>query len=153
MPNYLKGDAYSFENLLSRIFEDAVSNYLIEKYQYQAKPRVRLKYLESGEVDVFAEKGITPRVITICECKLRFNETPISLEEVIDFNRKVSIIKQEEVKRGETRFYFWFVSNIDIFEDRVLEYCKTVGIEIMIAKLDVNWRKKSTWFIQSLIKK
>ncbi len=85
VPNFLGNSVFSFENYMSRIYEDAIADYLRKIYQYNTTPRYKPEYLQGGEIDVFAEKGLMPKNITICECKLRFNEAPITLQEIKKF--------------------------------------------------------------------
>lgn len=152
MPNFLDGGIMATSNYLSRIFEDATAEFLRDTYHYDIKTRHKPEYLGNKEVDVFAEKGVSPRQITICECKLRFNEAPISMSEVNKLSVKARAIEDNERTRGETKFYKWLVTNSKTFEAGVLEYAKNLGIKIITADIGERWRKRSDWKINKIIK-
>lgn len=151
MPNFLEGGIYSHPNYMSRIFEDAVANFLRENYGYEATTRFKPKYLDGLEIDVFAEKKIKAREITICECKLRLNDSAITMSELDDFWKKIQTIKENEDRRGDTRFHFWLVTNAKALEDGVEDYAKKVGVDIMQAELSANWKKRSDWSVNKIL--
>lgn len=152
MPNYLAGDVLSYPNYMSRIFEDATADYLRQKYGYDAYTRIKPDYLENKEIDVFGVRSVLPRQIIVCECKLRFNVSPITMTEITSFYEKILKIKENEGKRGDTIFHFWFVSNSEIYEEGVHDYAKNVGIVMMKAKLSANWEKRANWKVKSVMK-
>ena len=152
MPNYLAGDVLSYPNYMSRIFEDATADYLRQKYGYDAYTRIKPDYLENKEIDVFGVRSVLPRQIAVCECKLRFNVSPITMTEITSFYEKILKIKENEGKRGDTIFHFWFVSNSEIYEEGVHDYAKNVGIVMMKAELSANWEKRANWKVKSVMK-
>jgi hypothetical protein len=83
-----RGQGASHENFQSRIFEIAVANYLHRKYDYYVDTRLKPSYLKGKEIDVFAELGTHPRKISVCECRLRFNDSPIKKGEIKEFCKK-----------------------------------------------------------------
>jgi hypothetical protein len=151
MPNYLEQDVFSYENYLSRTFEDSTADYLREKYGYGTKTRFKPIYLANREIDVFAEKGLG-RDKTICECKLRINNSPITMDELERFAEKIPIIRENESKRVAPNFHFWLVTNSHTMQEGVVEYAEKMGIEIMEAKLPANWKKRSDWSIVAISK-
>lgn len=138
---------FSEENFLSRRFEEQVAAYLVRRFNYDAAVGIKPAYLDGKEIDVLAEKGVMPKTITVCECKLRLNESPITIQELNDFAEKIVKIKQNETKRGEVKFFFWFVSNTDRTEDGVKESAKKERIELMKAELSKNWKGRSDWSV------
>ena len=150
IPRFLDKGVYAYENTRSRTFEDRVADYLRDEYQYTATTRFKPSYLEGKEIDVFAEKGIKQKKYTICECKLRQNDSPITMDELRYFQQKIEKVKNNESKRGEAKFYFWFVTNIDDLENGLREYSKQVGIELKKARLSGNWEKRSDWSVVNI---
>ncbi len=138
---------FSEENFLSRRFEEQVSAYLVRTFNYDAAVGIKPAYLDGKEIDVLAEKGVMPKTITVCECKLRLNESPIAIQELNDFAEKIVRIKQNETKRGEVKFFFWFVSNTDKSEGGVKEFAKKEGMELKKAELSKNWKGRSDWSV------
>ncbi len=139
--------SFSEENFLSRRFEEQVASYLVRKFNYGYAVSMKPYYLDGKEIDVLAEKGVMPKTITVCECKLRLNDSPITMQEVNDFAEKIVKIKQNETKRGEVTFYSWFVTNTDKLEEGVREFTKKEGIELKRAKLSNNWKHRSDWSV------
>jgi len=152
MPNFLDGGIISYENFLSRIFEDATAEFLRDKHGYGTRARIKPNYLEGKEIDVFAVKNTEPRHITVCECKLRFNNAPITISEITCLNKKIKIIEEKEGERGQTIFHKWMVSNSTNFEQGVVEYAKNIGIELVITDIGKNWKKRSDWKINKIKK-
>ena len=152
MPNFLADDVFPFENLLSHLFEIKVGEFLRQKYNYNnVLTRYNPIYLGGKEIDIFAEKGYRERSLTICECKLRLYDSPISLPEVEDFGEKVPVIREKEASIRQTRFKFWFVTNADSLGVGVKAYAKRKKIELMKARLPTNWRNMSDWSVSSLV--
>jgi hypothetical protein len=133
MPNFLD-EVSSYENTLSHLFEFKVGEFLRQRYNY-SKVLIRYKpvYLDGKEIDIYAEKGQIERSLTICECKLRLNNSPISLHEVESFGEKIPIIKEKEAIVHRTRFNFWFITNADFLDADVKVYTKREEIEIKSA--------------------
>jgi hypothetical protein len=152
VPSFLGEKVFAFENYMSRIFEDATADYLRKTFQYNATPRYKPEYLQDGEIDVFAEKGIMPKDITICECKLRFNEAPINIDELKGFEKKVVLAREKEGARGQIKFFFWFVTNAGALDADVRDYAAKTGIEIMHSTLSENWQRRSDWTVSRISK-
>ena len=144
MPNIFDEGVASKENFLSRIFEDAIAEYLSSNYGYQTKCRIKPTYLHPREIDIFAEKGVDPKDITICECKLRFNESPLTLNEIEYFHQKTLKIIENESKRGTVKFHFQFVSNTDKLEEGLEEFAKMNKIEIKRSHCQITGQKGQT---------
>lgn len=149
MPNFLDEGGYSYENYLSRIFEDAVADYLRQNHQYDAVARTKPPYLEGKELDVFAEKGLPLKNITVCECKFRpvNPDSPITISEVQEFGEKAKKVEEHHRKSGVAKFWFWLVTNTDKLEEGVDEYSKKIGIEIKKVHLPKNWKERSDWSV------
>ena len=92
---------------MARIFEDATADYLRQKHSYDAYARYRPAYLENKEIDVFGRRAGIPQRITVCECKLRFGDSPITMTDITIFHEKILVIKENEGKGVDTIFYFW----------------------------------------------
>lgn len=134
-------------NLHSRKFEDATAEFLRDTHGYDTRVRWKPEYLEGKEIDVFAVKGISPRNITICECKLRLYDRPITLDEVTYFAEKIKIIEAEEGKRGNTTFHNWIVTNVKNYDEDVIQYASDSRVEVRVVELGNNWRKRADWRI------
>lgn len=150
VPDFFDKGLYSPENFLSRVFEDSVTGYLISKFGYDATARLKPSYLDGKEIDVFAEKGISPKQITVCECKLRFNDGPITLDEVKYFHSKALKIKENESRRGGITFSFWLVTNTGKFGKDVENFAKENGIELQVARLTSDWRKRADFKVEEI---
>ena len=90
MPDFLNIRLYSHGNTLSRIFEEAVKNYLTENDEFIVYTRYKPTYLGSGDLDVFATKEDgSKKYITVCECKLRLSDRNYAIDiDVIDIFKK-----------------------------------------------------------------
>jgi hypothetical protein len=132
------------------MFNDSVGFYLHQKHGYSTRVRYLPAYLKGKEIDVFAEKNVDPKYITICECKLRLSGSPISMDEIEYFEEKISVIRAEERRRGNVKFHFWFVTNIEDVEKDALEHAYDVGIKLKRAILPYNWEQRSEWSVIEL---
>jgi hypothetical protein len=146
---FIEGFA-SKENFLARIFEDAVAQFYSAKHGYLFLTRRKFKYLDGKEIDVFGEKTGDPKTITICECKLRFNDSKITLGELDYFHKKIIKVKENESKRGETKFHCVFISNSKNIEENVKEFAYDNNIEIRNALLPSDWQERPNWKINEI---
>jgi hypothetical protein len=144
----------AFENLHARYFEICVQEFLRTKYGYSnVITRYKPPYLKGKEIDVYARKGMVGerKIVTICECKLRFEKREIQLEEIADFLKVTLKVRQHELKLiaeegGSTKIEAWLITNSTV-SPSVLETLHKNGIRVMIAKLPADWRKKGDWKI------
>ncbi|MEM2160732.1 MAG: hypothetical protein QXN55_07255, partial [Candidatus Nitrosotenuis sp.] len=151
-PNFFDDGFASKENFLSTIFENAVAQHLTAKHGYLFLCRTKPQYLEGKEIDVFGEKAGIPKTITVCECKLRFGDSRITYGELDYFHKKIMKIKENESKRGETKFYCMFVSNTDKIDGQAKEFAMKNGIEIRKASLPSDWQERPNWNINEIKK-
>jgi len=150
MPDFFDRGLFSRENFLSRVFEDSIAHFLATQYNYQVQIRLKPSYMNQQEIDVFGEKGVDPKTITVCECKLRIGSTPISLEEIRYFNKKIEKIRENESKRGQISFHFWFATNTTVVEDGVKEFAKVNKIELKLARLSSDWQRRSDFKVEEI---
>ncbi len=155
MPDFLNSKLYSRGNMLSRIFEEAVKNYLTENYHYIAITRHKPTYLEKGDLDVFAEKeeDSSKKYITVCECKFRLPERnyPVSIDDVDIFRGRKEIIEENERKNHPNiTFEFWLVTNGDKFDNGIFDQAKSAGIKIKKATLSRDWEKRADWKVTKM---
>ena len=140
-----KGKISSYENHHSHLFEMNVAKYMETNFEYKTQYNFRPAYLKKKEIDVFCEKGGKLRKMTTCECKLRFNDSPITLDEVKQFHKKIKLVEKNETIRGHVRFNHWFVSNTQSIESFAKKFADKNKIEIKFAHLSSNWKKRSDW--------
>jgi len=150
MPDFFDKGLYSPENFFSRVFEDSVAHYLKISQDYEAEQRVKPDYLNGGEIDVFAEKGVSPKKIMVCECKLRFEDAPINMDEITYFQTKAEKIRQNESKRGNVSFDFWFVTNTDKLAEGVKAFASEHKIELKNARLTSGWKKRADFKVEEI---
>jgi hypothetical protein len=154
MPDFLNVKIYSHGNMLSRIFEEAVKNYLTENYQYTVNTHYKPTYLDKGDLDVFAEKGDrSKKYITVCECKFRLSDRnyALSVDDVNSFKRRKEIIEENERKsHPNITFSFWLVTNGDKFDKGVIEQAKSAKISIKKVKLSTGWEESADWKISEI---
>lgn len=144
----------TYRNLQARYFEMCVQEFLRSKYGYtDVVTRYRPPYLKGKEIDVYARKGRTGerKIITVCECKLTFEKSEIGLEEIGDFPEVASIVRQYELgltikEGGSARIEAWLVTNATV-PSHIVEILRQNDIEVMIAQLPSNWRKRGDWKI------
>ena len=146
IPDFLDRGIFSIENYISRIYEDSVGQYLHIQHGYDTRIRYKPNYLDGKEIDVFGEK-ISPRTFTVCECKLRLNDNPITLEEINYFYEKKEIIIKKERRSQSDKFYFWFITNTDKISEEVNQLAKQYKIDLKIGELPSNWKTRSDWSI------
>lgn len=150
IPDFLGGGNFSYENYMARIFEDSVADYLRTEHSYEVKTRIRPKYLDGGELDVFAQRGLSPIEITCCECKLRFNDQALDLSDVESFQKKIGLVIENESRRSTAKFHFWLVTNAKSVEPNVPQSCKGFGIEVIQTTLSHNWQQRPDWKVESI---
>jgi hypothetical protein len=153
MPDFLNEEVYTYENMLSRVFEDAVKDFLIDRFRYQAISRYTPPYLRK-ELDVYAEKGIREKEITICECKFRIpnSKQPVTIEELNKFKEKKRKIEKIEKAHANGRLNFWLVTNVDNFEKGLKKRAEKAHIEIRQAILPKGWKIESDWKVLDIKK-
>jgi hypothetical protein len=154
MPDFLNIKLYSHGNTLSRIFEEAVKNYLTENYEYIVVTRYKPAYLDEGDLDVFAKKEDgSKKYITVCECKLRVSERNYAIDiDVVDiFRERKEIIEENESKiHPNITFEFWLVTNGNKFDNGVVERAKSAGIKIKKAILPRDWEERVDWKVTKM---
>ncbi len=142
-------------NLLSYKFEKEVEYYLRQEHQYsRTLTRYKPPYL-NREIDVYASKGDRKTVITVCECKLRLNNQPISAEEVEKFAETVERIREYEHRRAQSEgkqvmIRLWLVTNTSLVEGSALEVAKRSKIKIMKANLPKGFTSNPNWRLSGL---
>jgi hypothetical protein len=146
MPDFLNEEVYTYENMLSRVFEDAVKDFLVDRLRYQATSRYKPPYLRK-ELDVYAEKGIREKEITICECKFRLpnSKQAVTIKELNRFERKKRKIERIEKTHAYGKLHFWLVTNADNFEKGLKKRAEKAHIEIRQAILPKGWKIESDW--------
>jgi hypothetical protein len=144
----------AFENLQARHFEMCVQEFLQSKYGYaNIITRYKPPYLKGKEIDVYARKGRIGqrKIVTVCECKLRFNKRKMQLKEIDYFLEVASKVRQYESELitregGSVKIEVWLVTNTTV-SPPTLEILHQNDIRVMIAKLPSNWRKRGDWKI------
>jgi len=134
-----KTDAY-LDNLASYKFEREVESYLRGEHQYtHSRCNYKPPYL-GKDIDVYASKGERVVTITICECRLRFNDRPIEVTEIEKFSKLVSVVRDYERKRAtkegkRVKLHAWFVTNADSIENKAASMAKRNKIDIKHAEV------------------
>lgn len=149
----------TYRSLQSRHFEMCVQGFLRSNYGYvDVVTRYKPPYLEGKEIDVYAKKGRTGelKTITICECKLRFNDREIQLEEIAVFLEVASKVRQyeqelTEKEGGSVKINIWLVTNTTV-SPLALKLLYKHNIQTMIAKLPSNWHQRGDWKITGMNK-
>jgi len=144
----------AFENLQARYFETCVQEFLRSRYGYtDVITRYKPLYLKGKRLDVYARKGVLGerKTVTLCECKLRFNNKEIKLEEIDDFFNVASKVKKYEEELiakegGSLKFETWVITNTTVLPSD-LEIIHKNDVRVMIAKLPSNWWKRGDWKI------
>lgn len=134
--------------LFSRQFEYEVMQYLRRQYQYtEIRPHYRPEFLHGREADVYARKRSDfVDDITICECKLRFNESKmIGVDEIRRFSSLLKLARDYEEERAQAegktvRVRGWHVSNAAAATDAAVKQAHEDGIEIWRGELAQNWQ-------------
>jgi len=128
------------DNLLAYKFEQEVENFLRKEHGYvYSWCRYKPPYL-GKELDVYASKGGKHVTITICECKLRLGDQPITEEEIQYFSNKTATVRQYEQQKAnkegkQVRIYLWFITNADKVEEEAIKLAKKNRIEIKRASI------------------
>lgn len=139
---FLDGGEFSANNMRASYFEDRIADHL-RSNGYLAK--TRLKYY-GKEIDVFAEKIQENREIVVCECKLRFEDAPITIDELERFKEKQEIVLQNEVADAK----FWFVVNTDKLGYGAQDYANKNNMTIKTVRLPKNWKNRNDWSVTDL---
>jgi hypothetical protein len=129
-----KTDDY-LDNLASYKFEREVESYLRREFQYTySHCNYKPPYL-GQDIDVYASKGEPVVTITICECKLRFNDRPIDIAEIEKFCKLASAVRDHEKEKAtregkRVTLHAWFVINAYSVEKEAATTAKRNKIEI-----------------------
>ena len=141
-------------NFVSYKFQREVESHLRSEYQYtQTICNYKPPYLRGREIDVYASKGARRTTITICECKLKLNDQPISADEVKKFSELSKVVREYEQQKArkegkQVTIYAWIVTNANSVEEPALVIAKETKIRIKQADIpkdlarlfhDVNW--------------
>lgn len=127
-------------NLASYKFEREVESYLRREFQYTySHCNYKPPYL-GQEIDVYASKGESVVTITICECKLRFNDRPIDVAEIEKFCELASAVRDYEKEKAtregkRVTLHAWFVTNADSVEKEAATTAKGNKIKIKYAEM------------------
>ena len=152
-PNFFGKKLYSLENITARIFEDSIAEYIRNNEHYSTTTRYIPSYL-GKEIDIFGERGSKKnKEIILCEAKFRFDEIPITKDELTHFHQKAGIIKKNESKKENISFRFWFVTTTKKIEPDAKKFLQETKIEFMVAKLPTNWKKQSDWTVTKISEK
>jgi hypothetical protein len=148
----------AFENLQALHFETCVQEVLWSKYGYtEVITRYKPPYLKGREIDVYARKGLVGKRknVTICECKLKFGDTEVCLEEIKHFLEVVPKVRQYESELaakegGSTKTEVWLITNSKRISRQAVSALRNENVRILIAKLPSKWYKKGDWQITSI---
>jgi len=146
------------ENFQSRFFEVEVEKFLRRKHGYvDTDTGFKPPYLRGKEIDVIARKDtLTAKLtLTVCECKLRFKDRPITENEIQEFAEKFRIIRQHETEKAckegrNLEMHGWFVTNTSKISEAIFNLAKDSSVTIKIASLPKNWKRRSNWAIFDL---
>jgi hypothetical protein len=157
MPDFLGEGVYSIANILSNKFEDVtadyLNNYLTKTGDYfTISKRLKPSYLHGKEVDIIAEQRTRENVFKIiCECKLRLENSPITENELDEFNEKVlAIMEYDSKSQPNNTSEAWLVTNSDNVSDGAKSYALTHNIKIKKVDLSRNWSRRTDWKITRL---
>ena len=157
MPDFLGEGVYSIANILSNKFEDVtadyLNNYLTKTGDYfTISKRLKPSYLHGKEVDIVAEQRTRENVFKIiCECKLRLENSPITENELDEFNEKVlAIMEYDSKSQPNNTSEAWLVTNSDNVSDGAKSYALTHNIKIKKVDLSRNWSRRADWKITRL---
>lgn len=147
----------AFSNLQARQFELCAQELLQSKYGYtDVITRYKPPYLKGNEVDVYARKGRVgeKKFVTICECKLRFENQEIQVGDIAKFIKIASKVKQHETEviakeGGSVKIRAWLITNATA-SPHTLEILHQNKISVQTAKLPSNWIERADWKIQEL---
>jgi hypothetical protein len=147
----------TYKNLQSRHFELSVQGFLRTKYNYSdVVTRYKPPYLEGKEIDVYAKKGQTGehKTIMICECKLKFFNLSVQIEEVTRFAELSAKVQQYETELankegGSAKVKSYLVTNSSV-SPATLEFLNSRGVQVMIAQLPTNWHERGDWKITGI---
>lgn len=145
----------AFENLQAHHFETCVQELLWSKYGYTGViTRYKPPYLEGREIDVYARKGLVGKRknVTICECKLKFGNAEVRLEEIKHFLEVVPKVRLYESalsakEGGSSKTEAWLITNSKRISQQAVNALRKNNVKILIAKLPSNWYKRGEWKI------
>lgn len=131
-------------NILSELFQDRTADYLRQE-NYSAITREKPLYLNGKEIDVYAEKGLRPRKVIVCECKLN----NVSVNDVAKFSAKAEKMKEMLSNIG-AECEFWLVTAAEKVHQDVIERANGSRISLMNARLSSGWNKRADWKVVKL---
>ncbi|MCW4017154.1 MAG: hypothetical protein NWF00_00485 [Candidatus Bathyarchaeota archaeon] len=142
-----------FKNLQSRHFEVSVQEFLRSKYNYSdIRTRYKPPYL-GKEIDVYGKKGRTgeTKTIVICECKLKFSNRQVQVEEITRFADLTAEVQQHEKETakkegGSVKVKSYLVTNSYV-SSATKDFLNRRGIQIMLVQLPSNWHERGDWEI------
>jgi hypothetical protein len=146
------------DNFAAYKFETEVESYLRRELQYtHSFCRYKPPYL-GRQIDVFASKGDHRTTITICECKLRFNNKPIDYDEIERFSELANTVRKHEGEKAaregrKVTTYAWLVTNADFAEEGAFAIAKKNKIEIKHAEVPKGRErliKGTSWQVSSI---
>jgi len=146
------------DNLASYKFEREVESYLRREFQYTySHCNYKPPYL-GKDIDVYASKGDPVVTITICECRLRFNNRPIDVTEIEKFCKLASAVRDHENEKAaregkRVTLHAWFVTNADSVEKVAATMAKRNKIEIKHAKVPKGRErlvKNTSWQVSKI---
>lgn len=146
------------DNFAAYKFETEVESYLRRELQYtHSFCRYKPPYL-GRQIDVFASKGDQRTTITICECKLRFNNKPIDYDEIERFSELANTVRKHEGEKAaregrKVTTYAWLVTNADSAEEGAFVIAKKNKIEIKHAEIPKGRErliKDASWQVSSI---
>lgn len=144
-------------SMYSRLFEVESERYLKEKHNCTSTfSPYKPPYLEGKQIDIYAEKGMRDKTITACECKLRFNNGPLTAEEVNDFAKKMANFRQHQLgtaeKEGVTcKIHAWIITNANEAKGEAWKISKDNKIDLKHAILPKNWTRDAYWKINEIV--
>jgi hypothetical protein len=152
-----KTDAY-LDNLASYKFEREVESYLRRELQYTYSHCTYKPPYLGQQIDVYASKGEKVVTITICECKLRFNNRPIDITEIEKFRELASDVRDYEKEKAtregkKVTLHAWLVTNADSVEKKVATTAKRNEIKIKYAEIPKGRErlvKDTSWQVSKL---
>jgi len=143
-------------SMSSRLFEEATERYLREHYQYTTTSSpYKPPYLKT-QIDVYASKGHQKKTVTVCECKLRVNDSPLNVDEVDCFARKVETLRKYETDRATQegvacKVHAWLVTNATTAEKEAHDLARKKNIKLKHAMLPQKWMKDAYWNIIEIV--
>lgn len=142
------------ENLQAARFEDEVAEYLRREYGYDpVYVRYSPPFLQRYEADVYAIKiQGNRRWVSLCECKLRTTEKPVTLDEIQHFIELMRLSQKHEQQIAQDggqnlKLCPIFITNCPQVEPKAYELAQKSKIELSTATIPQNWMNRSDWTI------